>query len=136
MTILKKETIVTIVVFCLLIVVVFLSINLIEKDYAKNKILLDGKILVSQLMNASITHYKNNGNYLENNKVYSNEEYPIDARSNPYFSVFSTYPVDDDKQGISVFGSINGTNYEIKTVFNNNDNPKQLKDMKFEIIKS
>ena len=131
----KKETLVTIVVFSLLIIVIFLSIDIIRKDYVKNKKLLDGKILVSQLMNASITYYRNNGKYLVNDKVSFNDEYPFDARLNPYFSVFSTYPVDENKQGISVFGTIDKTKYEIKVVFDKNDEPTSLENMKIQIIK-
>jgi hypothetical protein len=86
-------------------------------------------------MNASITYYKNNGKYLVNDKVSFNEEYPLDARTNPYFSTFSTYPIDENTQGISVFGNIEGTDYELRVVFNNNDKPQSLRNIKIQTIK-
>jgi len=131
----KKETFITITVFCLLTVAVLLAIKLIYQNYKKERLLLNGRVLCSQIMSASITYYKNNNIYLVNDKVSFNEAYHLDARTNPYFSTFSTYPIDEDHQGISVFGTIEGTDYELKTVFNKNDNPIPLKDIKIQIIK-
>ena len=135
MSILKKETIVTSLVFCFLILAVFLSIKIVYQNYREGKLLLNGRVLCSQVMNASITYYKNTGKYLVNDKVSVNEEYPIDARTNPYFSIFSTYPIDENTQGISVFGNIDGTEYELKAVFNKEDEPQSLKNIKIQTIK-
>ena len=131
----KKETFITITVFCLLTIAVLLAIKLIYQNYKNERLLLNGRVLCSQIMSASITYYKNNNVYLVNDKVSFNEEYPLDARTNPYFSTFSTYPIDEDHQGISVFGTIEGTDYELKTIFNKNDNPLPLKDIKIQTIK-
>lgn len=81
--------------------------------------------------------YKNkeHGVYLQNDKVSVNEEYPLDARTNPYFSVFSTYPVDENTQGISVFGTINNKNYEMRAVFNKDDEIKSIRNIKVKTIK-
>jgi hypothetical protein len=86
-------------------------------------------------MNASIKYYKEHGVYLQNDKVSVNEEYPLDARTNPYFSVFSTYPVDENTQGISVFGTINNKNYEMRVVFNKDDEIKSIRNIKVKTIK-
>jgi len=86
-------------------------------------------------MNASIKYYKENGVYLENDKVSVNTEYPFDARTNPYFSVFSTYPVDENTQGISVFGTVNKKDYELKVVFNKDDDIKSIRNIKIQTIK-
>ena len=86
-------------------------------------------------MNASIKYYKEHGVYLQNDKVSVNEEYPLDARTNPYFSVFSTYPVDENTQGISVFGTINNKNYEMRAVFNKDDEIKSIRNIKVKTIK-
>lgn len=131
----KKETIITFMVFCILFVVVFISIKLTYKSYQLSKQLLNGNILCSQVMIASIKYYKEHGIYLINDKVSVNEEYPIDARTNPYFSVFSTYPVDENTQGISVFGTINNKKYEMRVVFNKEDEIKSIRNIKVKTIK-
>ncbi|MCR4662886.1 MAG: hypothetical protein K5622_03240, partial [Endomicrobiaceae bacterium] len=79
-------------------------------------------------------YYRDHGKYLVNDKVSFNEEY-LDARRNPYFSIFSTYPVDENTQGISVFGTVEGTDYELKLVFNKEDEPQPLKKLKIQTIK-
>ena len=131
----KKETIITFIVFCMLFVMVVISIKLTYRSYQLSKQLFNGNILCSQIMNASIKYYKEHGVYLQNDKVSINEEYPLDARTNPYFSVFSTYPVDENTQGISVFGTINNKNYEMRAVFNKDDEIKSIRNIKVKTIK-
>ena len=131
----KKEFIATILVFCLLIIAIIISMNLVYQNYKEGKLLLNGRVLCCQIMNASITYYKNNGKYLINDKVSINDEYPLDARTNPYFSTFSTYPIDENNQGISVFGTIEGTDYELKVIFNKDDEPTSLRNIKIQTIK-
>ena len=132
---LKKEIIITFIVFCLLTVAFVVAVKLIYQNYKESKSLLNGRVLCTQIMNASITYYKNNGIYLVNDKVSFNEDYPFDARTNPYFSTFSTYPIDENTQGISVYGNIEGTDYELKVVFNKDDEPKSLRNIKIQTIK-
>ena len=131
----KKETIITFIVFCMLFVMVVISIKLTYRSYQLSKQLFNGNILCSRIMNASIKYYKEHGVYLQNDKVSVNEEYPLDARTNPYFSVFSTYPVDENTQGISVFGTINNKNYEMRVVFNKDDEIKSIRNIKVKTIK-
>ena len=131
----KKETIISFLVFCVLTVIVVISIKLTYNNYQTSKQIFNGKVLCSALMNASIKYYKENGVYLENDKVSVNEEYPFDARTNPYFSVFSTYPVDENTQGISVFGTVNKKDYELKVVFNKDDDIKSIRNIKIQTIK-
>ncbi len=130
----KKETIITLIVFLFLTAAVVLSIKLTYQNYKKERILLNGKILCAQIMSASINYYRNNGKYLINDKVSFNDDL-LDARTNPYFSTFSTYPIDENTQGISVFGNIEGTDYELKITFNKADEPTPLKDLKIKTIK-
>ena len=131
----KKEIIITFIVFCLLTVAFVMAVKLIYQNYKESKSLLNGRVLCTQIMSASITYYKNNGVYLVNDKVSFNEDYPLDARTNPYFSTFSTYPIDENTQGISVYGNVDGTDYELKVVFNKNDEPKSLRNIKIQTIK-
>lgn len=135
MALTKNDNLNAFIAFIILVCIIIFSIKFLLKEYSDAKLFLNGRILCTQLMNASITYYKNNGEYLVNNRVFSNDKYPLDARNNPYFSTFSTYPVNEDKQGISVFGIINGKEYELKVVFNNNDQPSSLKDIKIQTIK-
>lgn len=130
----KKETIITLIVFFLLTVAVTLSTKLIYQNYRKERLLLNGKILCAQIMSANINYYRSNGEYLINDKVSFNDDL-FDARTNPYFSTFSTYPIDENTQGISVFGTIEGTDYELKTSFNKNAEPQSLKNIKIQTIK-
>ena len=130
----KKETFRLFIVFFLLFAIVVFTINFILQNYRRERFLLNGKILCAQLMSASIKYYRENGKYLENDRVSFNDDY-IDARNNPYFSIFSTYPIDENTQGISVFGTVEGNDYEIKIVFNKDDEPKSLKNLKFQTIK-
>jgi hypothetical protein len=133
---LKKEFIVTSLVFCFLTIAIIFSIKLVYQNYKQNKFLLNGRVLCNEIMNASITYYKKNGEYLINDKVFENEEYPFDARTNPYFSIFSTYPIDENTQGISVFGTIDETDYELKVAFNKDDDPVSFKNLKIKVIKN
>ena len=130
----KKETIITLIVFLFLTAAVVLSIKLTYQNYRKERLLLNGKILCAQIMSASINYYRNSGKYLINDKVSFNDDL-LDARTNPYFSTFSTYPIDENTQGISVFGNIEGTDYELKITFNKDDEPTPLKDLKIQTIK-
>ncbi len=133
--IMKKETIVTIVIFILLTIAIVIAIRLISQNYREGKLLLNGRVLCAQIMSTSISYYKHNGKYLVNDKVSFNEEYPLDARTNPYFSLFSTYPIDENTQGISVFGTIDNTDYELKVIFNKDDEPQSLRNIKIQTIK-
>lgn len=130
----KKETVITVLVFFFLTVAVVLAIKLIYQNYKNERCLLNGKILCAQIMSASINYYRTNGKYLVNDKVSFNDDL-LDARTNPYFSIFSTYPVDENTQGISVFGTVEGTDYELRTVFDNNAEPLPLKKIKIQTIK-
>lgn len=130
----KKETIITLIVFLFLTAAVVLSIKLTYQNYRKERLLLNGKILCAQIMSASINYYRNSGKYLINDKVSFNDDL-LDARTNPYFSTFSTYPIDENIQGISVFGNIEGTDYELKITFNKDDEPTPLKELKIQTIK-
>ena len=109
--------------------------KLTYNNYQTSKQMFNGKVLCSEIMNASIKYYKENGIYLQNDKVSVNDEYPIDARTNPYFSVFSTYPVDEDTQGISVFGTVNQKDYEMKVVFDKDDDVKSIRNINIQVIK-
>ena len=130
----KKETIITIFVFCFLTIAVILATRLIYQNYRKERILLNGRILCAQIMSVSISYYKKNGEYLVNDKVSFNDEY-LDARTNPYFSLFSTYPIDENTEGISVFGTIDGTDYELRATFNKEAEPQSIKSIKIQTIK-
>ena len=132
----RKETVISFLVFCALVVVIVISIKLTYKNYQISKQLINGKILCSELLNVSIKYYKENGHYMKYDKVSVSHEYPFDARTNPYFSVFSTYPIDDDTQGVSVFGTINNKNYEIKVVFNKDDEIKSIRNINIQTIKT
>ena len=131
----KKETIISFLVFCVLTVVVVISMKLTYNNYQTSKQIFNGKVLCSEIMNASIKYYKENGVYLENDKVSVSEDYPFDARTNPYFSVFSTYKVDEKTQGISVFGTVNKKDYELKVVFDKDDDVKSIRNIKIQTIK-
>lgn len=131
----KKETVISFLVFCMLAIVIVISMKLTYNNYQTSKQMFNGKVLCSEIMNASIKYYKENGIYLQNDKVSVNDEYPIDARTNPYFSVFSTYPVDEDTQGISVFGTVNQKDYEMKVVFDKDDDVKSIRNINIQVIK-
>lgn len=131
----RKETVTSFLVFCVLVVVIAISIKLTYENYQTSKQIFNGKVLCSELLNASIKYYKENGHYLENDRVSVNYEYPFDARTNPYFSTFSTYPIDETTQGISVFGTVNDKDYELKVVFNKDDEIKSIRNIKIETIK-
>ena len=83
----KKETLRLFIVFFLLFAIVAFTVKFIFQNYRRERFLLNGKILCAQLMSASIKYYRENGKYLENDKVSFNDDY-IDARNNPYFSIF------------------------------------------------
>ena len=132
----RKETVISFLVFCVLVIVIVISINLTYKNYQISKQIFNGKVLCSELLNASIKYYRENGHYLENDKVSVNYEYPFDARTNQYFSTFSTYPIDENTQGISVFGIVNNKNYELKVIFNKDDDIKSIRNIKIQTIKT
>ena len=132
----RKEKIISFLVFCVLVVAIALSIKLTYKNYQVSKQILNGKILCSELLNASIEYYKEHGVYLEHNRESVSHEYSFDARTNPYFSTFSTYPIDENTQGISVFGTVNNKDYEIKVVFNKDDEIKSIRNINIQTIKT
>ena len=132
----RKETVISFLVFCVLVIVIVISINLTYKNYQISKQIFNGKVLCSELLNTSIKYYRENGHYLENDKVSVNYEYPFDARTNPYFSTFSTYPIDENTQVISVFGTVNNKNYELKVIFNKDDDIKSIRNIKIQTIKT
>lgn len=126
-------------IFCVslsLISLLLFSAFLIYQNYRREKIFLMGKILCTQIMNAEITYYRENGKYLINDKVSFNDYYPLDARTNPYFSVFSTYPVGKNKQGFTLFGSLEMKNYKLEVVFDNESETKSIKNIDVKIIKN
>lgn len=136
MSVSNKDKLTIILVSLLLIIFLLSSAFLIYKDYEKEKIFLMGKILCTQIMNAEITYYRENGKYLVNNKISFNDYYPIDVRTNPYFSIFSTYPIDENKQGLTLFGSFEMEKYELQVVFDNNSKTQSLKNVDVKIIKN
>ncbi len=126
-------------IFCVslsLISLLLFSAFLIYQNYRREKIFLMGKILCTQIMNAEITYYRENGKYLINDRVSFNDYYPLDARTNPYFSVFSTYPVGKNKQGFTLFGSLEMKNYKLEVVFDNESETKSIKNIDVKIIKN
>ena len=131
----RKESVTSFFVFCVLVVVIAISIKLTYENYQISKQIFNGKVLCSELLNASIKYYRENGHYLENDRVSVNYDYHFDARTNPYFSTFSTYPIDENTQGISVFGTVNNKDYELKVVFNKDDDIKSIRNIKIETIK-
>ena len=87
-------------------------------------------------MNAEITYYRETGKYLINDKVSFNNYYPLDARTNPYFSVFSTYPVGKNKQKITLFGSLKMKNYKLEVVFDNESETGSVKKIDVKIVEN
>lgn len=136
MSVSNKDKLTIFFVFLSLIFLLLISAYLIYENYSREKIFLTGKILCTQIMNAEITYYRENGKYLINDKVSFNDYYPLDARTNPYFSVFSTYPIGEDKQEIILFGSLDMEKYNLKVVFDNNSETKTLKNIDIKIIKN
>ncbi len=130
----KKEKLLTICVVSITLILLILATHLLIKNYTMEKKFETGKILCVQLLNASITHYHRTGKYLVNDKVTHNEEYPFDARTNPYFSVFSTYPAGGRKQAISVFGSGEMDKYELRVVFDEDSETKNIKNIKIQTL--
>jgi hypothetical protein len=61
---------------------------------------------------------------------------PLDARNNPYFSVFSTYQINEKKQGITVFGSEEMEGYEIHLEFDDKEKIRSIKNLKMEVFKN
>lgn len=136
MSVSNKDKLTIFFVSLSLIFLLLISAYLIYENYSREKIFLTGKILCTQIMNAEITYYRENGKYLINDKVSFNDYYPFDARTNPYFSVFSTYPIGEDKQEIILFGSLDMEKYNLKVVFDNNSETKTLKNIDIKIIKN
>ncbi len=116
------------------LLLVFSSLYIVRK-YKKENLLEAGKALCVHLMNAGITYYREHGTYLINDKVSFNEDYPYDARTNSYFSIFSTYPVGGKKQAISVFGSQEMKDYELRVVFDEDSEIQNLKNIKIQYFK-
>ncbi len=117
------------------ILLLLLSVHFINKNYQTEKMLEAGKILCTQLMNASITYYREHGYYLLNDKVSFNHDYPFDARTNLYFSIFSTYPTTTGKEVLLFFGSDKMKKYELRVIFDKNAETTNLKNIKVEVLK-
>lgn len=115
---------------------VFLVAFFAYRKYKFDEILMSGQILCSQIMNASMTYYHEHGTYLINDKVSFNKYFPIDTVSNPFFPVFSTYSLKNNKQGITVFGIGKMEGYEISAEFDAGTNKVQpVKNLKTKIVK-
>lgn len=133
----EKENRDMLITFCAVsvtIALLLIATHLMIRNYQLEKRFETGKILAVQLLNASINYYHKTGKYLINDKVTHNDEYPFEARTNPYFSVFSTYPAGGGKQAISVFGSGEMLKYELRIVFDENTKTKGIKDIKIQTL--
>mgnify|MGYP006872982443 CR=1 FL=1 len=127
-----------VIMFCAIMIVVSLllvTVRLINKNYQKEKMLEIGKVLCTQLMNASITYYREHGYYLVNDRVSFNHDYPFDARTNLYFSTFSTYPTPTGKEVLLFFGSNEMKNYELRVVFDKFAEATNLKNAKIQVLR-
>ncbi len=131
----SRELLFTLVAISMVIVLLIAAVYIINTNYRKEKYLETGKILCTQLMNASITYYHEHGKYLINEKVSFNHDYPFDARTNLYFSVFSTYPTTTGKQVLLFFGSNEMKNYELRVIFDKYAETTNLKNIKVEVLK-
>ena len=130
----KKDTLIAFCAVAIVIILLLSATHLLIKNYQIEKKLETGKIVAVQLLNACIKHYHETGEYLINDKVTHNDAYPFEARTNPYFSVFSTYPAGGGKQAISVFGSGEMLKYELRIVFDENTKTKGIKDIKIQTL--
>ena len=133
----KQNGNIKLILFFIIITAVFaLVISFIYRKFIFDETLMPGRILCNQIMNAHITYYNEHGKYLVIDKQSVNRDLPLDARNNLYFSVFSTYPLQKNKQGISVFGSDKMQDYEIRLVFDAiKDKPQSLKNLKMEVVR-
>lgn len=130
-----KESLFTFSSIVLIIILLITAVCMINNNYRKERFLEIGKVLCTQLMNASITYYHEHGRYLVNDKVSFNHDYPFDARTNLYFSVFSTYPTTTGKQVILFFGSDEVKDYELRVIFDKYAETTNLKNINIEVLK-
>lgn len=137
MTFKRIDNLKTIILFIVIIIIIIFALHFTYKKYLTDTMLTDGKILCSQIMNAHQSYYSEHKKYLTLNKVSYVEEFPLDARTNPYFSVFSTYQFNKDKQGIIVFGSDEMKDYEIHLEFDEKISKlRSIKNLKMEVVKN
>lgn len=130
------DNIKTIVLFMAIIIMIIFALHITYEKYMRDTMLTDGKILCNQIMNAQMSYYSENKKFMTLNKVSYVEEFPLDARNNPYFSVFSTSQ-SGDKQEITVFGSEEMEGYEIHLEFDNNTNKlRSIKKLKMNVKKT
>lgn len=126
--------------YIILVIVTVISgfaIFLTYQEYILSSRLTLGQILCSQIRNAQLFYHQQNNDYLVLDKVFFNDDLGIDARNNPYFYTFSTYPVDNNTQRIVVFGSDKMKDYEIHLDFKPTDKKSNnLRDLDIKIIKN
>ena len=125
--------------YIILIIVTAISgfaIFLTYQEYILSSRITLGQILCSQIRNAQLFYHQQNNDYLVLDKVFSNDELGIDARNNPYFYTFSTYPIDDSTQRVVVFGSDQMKDYEIYLDFKPTDKKSNnLRDLDIKVVK-
>ncbi|MEA5000383.1 MAG: hypothetical protein VB017_00690 [Endomicrobiaceae bacterium] len=126
----------TVLLFLAIIIMIILALHFTYNKYLKDTMLTDGKILCNQIMNAQMAYYSENKKFMSLDKVSYVEELPLDARNNPYFSVFSTYQINEKKQGITVFGSEEMEGYEIHLEFDDKAKIRSIKNLKMEVFKN
>lgn len=113
------------------------AIFLTYQEYILSSRITLGQILCSQVRNAQLFYYQEHNEYLTLDKVFSNEALDIDARNNPYFYTFSTYPLDDKTQRVVVYGSEEMQDYEIYLDFNATDKrTNNLRDLNIKVVKN
>lgn len=131
-----RDRVKTVLSFAAVFAAMSVLVWLVYQRYLREEMLSSGQILCNQIMNANLTYYSEHGIYLTNDKVSFNKDFPLDARTNPYFSVFSTYPLENNKQGITVFGSDKMQNYEIRLEYDEEvSKSKSIKDLKMKVVK-
>jgi len=136
----EKNKIAIIKNYIILVIVTVLSgfaIFLTYQEYILSSRLTLGQILCSQIRNAQLVYYKEHNEYISLDKVFFSDDLGIDARNNPYFYTFSTYPVDSNIQRIVVFGSDKMKDYEIHLDFKPSDRrTNNLRDLDIKVVKN
>lgn len=133
----KLSIIRTYIILFIVMVISAFAIFLTYQEYIFVSRISLGQILCSQIRNAQLLYYSQNGKFITLDKVFFNEDLNIDARNNPYFYTFSTYSVGTDKQGVTVFGSDSMKDYEIVLHFNSRDQKTtNIKDLDIKVIKN
>jgi len=113
------------------------AIFLTYQEYILSSRITLGQVLCSQIRNAQLYYYQQNKEYIVLDKVFSSDELGIDARNNPYFYTFSTYPVDNNTQRVVVYGSDKMKEYEVYLDFDSSDkNTNNLKNLDIKVIKN